>query len=223
MKYLKLFETVTQYESFKDSSEYVTPNVSLITNVDDDDTIKVVKFNPKEDEPIQSIPNNTIIYYSTEKLSLHQQLNEHVIKADPGIYFSGIIYKYSDSVDGFISGSNLFDRITHQFENGIGYISIDHPFHPAFDYILCRLDKEAFIKVNSMRSIELPESLEEIQSDAFYECRGLEIIKCYAKIAPVIDLFSFYDCDALKTVYHPKGSDYSSWKKILTNVQFIEF
>ena len=65
MKHLKLFETMTQYESFKDSDKYVMPNVSLITNVDNDDVIKIVKFNPKEDTHI-GIPNNEIHYIATE-------------------------------------------------------------------------------------------------------------------------------------------------------------
>lgn len=33
MKYLKKFETELEYQNFKDSSNYVTPNVSLISSV----------------------------------------------------------------------------------------------------------------------------------------------------------------------------------------------
>lgn len=40
MKYLKLFETEAEYTQFKDSEQFITPNVSYIENSD------VVMYNP---------------------------------------------------------------------------------------------------------------------------------------------------------------------------------
>lgn len=85
MKYLKLFNQHTDYETFKASQDYIEPNVSYCINEDE------VHYNPvvtSTEEVATDLryafennynePSNTITFTNAEKNYLIQYFNEHV-------------------------------------------------------------------------------------------------------------------------------------------------
>lgn len=84
MKYLKLFNQHTDYETFKASQDYIEPNVSYCISEDE------VHYNPVT--PTEEVatdlryafennydePSNTITFTNAEKNYLIQYFNEHV-------------------------------------------------------------------------------------------------------------------------------------------------
>lgn len=86
MKYLKLFNQHTDYETFKASQDYIEPNVSYCISEDE------VHYNPVTPVPTEEVatdlqyafennydePTNLITFTTAEKNYLIQYFNEHV-------------------------------------------------------------------------------------------------------------------------------------------------
>ena len=83
-----------------------------------------------------------------------------------------------------------------------------------FDYVVTKIDKEAFARHNELELIEFPEKLELIDEYAFYECRGLKYIILPSKIKS-IGSYAFYNSSYIDFIYLPK-----SIEKISNNTFF---
>lgn len=77
-------------------------------------------------------------------------------------------------------------------------------------YQVVRIEERVFYGNNSLTSIEAPESLKEIGSEAFMGCTKLTEIKLPQEMAN-IEWGAFYDCKNLKNITLPEGIKRIGW------------
>lgn len=86
------------------------------------------------------------------------------------------------------------------------------------DYPVKRIEKCAFLYCKSMKTVSIPESIEDIGQDAFMETHSLKSIYCYAKTPPEIKGWSFdYEIGSDIDVYIPHGAEEAYRKNEMWN------
>ena len=202
MKYLKKFNAISEYDTFKNSYDYILPNVSYIV---EENSVHFENETKKE----QNFPNNTIIYtgkgWLTETADVSDSKN-----GKSGLYIYGFSGKNGD----------LLEIVNHTFNKndnddyGVGTIE--------FNDDITRMGNRAFNQT-SCATLELPSTVEQLNKEAIYKCTGLTSITCYAETAPYINSDTFFGSNAITQLYYPKGSDYSEWLSVLgDNCEGIE-
>lgn len=87
------------------------------------------------------------------------------------------------------------------------------------EYPVKRIEKNAFLCCKSMRTVSIPESIEEIGHGAFLETHSLKSIYCYGKTAPEIKEWSFdYEIGSDIDVYIPHGAEEAYRENEMWNV-----
>lgn len=82
----------------------------------------------------------------------------------------------------------------------------------AFPNSVTSIGYSAFRSCTSLIEITIGHSVTSIENRAFYQCYNLRRIICNARTAPIIGGGqTFFDIKDNGTLYHPPGSDYSSW------------
>ena len=193
MKHLKKFNEISEYDTFKNSSDYILPNVSYIV---EDNSVCFENETKKE----QYFPNNTIIYTSKWQLTETSDVSNSKT-GYPGLY-----------TNGFSNDGKLLTIVNHMFTKndgesyGIGVIE--------FDGDVTSIDYRAFNETEIV-TLELPSTVRVLAKEAIYECAMLTSITSYAELAPSVDSSSFTSISDYGVLYYPKESDYSSWMKYL--------
>jgi hypothetical protein len=190
-KYLKLFKTDADYQSFVNGDTFITPNVSAVGD-------EAVFFHPYEKEVIS--PNRIITYTASEKLS----------EAEPseGGYSSGI------QLNGFNT-----TIVSHEFVDGVGTIIFEEDVTEIGEYAFFYCDgltsieipdsvtsigSHAFDYCKGLTSINIPDSVTEIGEKAFDYCKGLTSIEIPDSVT-FIQYATFRDCSSLTEVIIGSG------------------
>lgn len=191
MKHLNLFKTETEYNQFKDSEDYVLPNVSYVEETGE------IGFNPY----IEPASPNLVATFNVEDIS-----GETCIAGQySGKYFTSMI------VDGIEMDVDSYYQFDTTGKHTVEFVLADNT----------SLGFDLFNNTSGLISVEIPSTVTLISASAFSGRRDLKEIICYSNVAPTIEGGVWVNnveytgvllLDAYNgVVRHPKGSDYSSW------------
>lgn len=188
MKYLNLFKTEVEYIQFKDSEDYVLPNVSYV------EENGKVGFNPNV-EPAS--PNLMVVYNVTDNTREYTLAGQYSHQ-----YFTSMI----------IDGVEMEVDVYYQFET-VGLHTVEFVL---FDNT--KIEQSMFNNVNcDMISVEFPSTITYIYSGIHLNKREtLKEITFHSKVAPLVTDNGVFDGISETGVFkYPKGSDYSAWIALL--------
>lgn len=206
MKYLKHFETEAEYVQFKNSEDFVLPNISYI------EEINGVMFNP--DVALVS-PNFVCVYNVTDTSRETKIISEYAgyqfismivdgVEADVDTYYQ-FDTEGSHTVE-FIIDENHSDRnepyfFGYLFENIDALVSVTIPNSVA------SIGESAFENCFSLTEVTIPNSVTLIKTNAFYGCSSLTTIYCEATTPPTLEGTYVFDDNADgRKIYVPTGS-----------------
>lgn len=180
MKYLKKFETHSDYETYKNGQDYIQPNVSWCVDMDD---VHYDRYIPTETRIFATFNNTT---------------------DDSGMQFFGFAKGLKDNIDT----RNLFEVFEYDRGNGV-YNTVNNPsmnmvinsntgkstlitfgqglihtYYTLYDETVLGLN--AFYNCTQMTSVTLPSCITEIKSGAFTNCTGITSFTCMATTPPTI-------------------------------------
>ena len=219
-KYLKLFETTSDYEAYISGGGVVLPNVSVAK-----DAPTTVYYKPY-------VPPQPITYTASAKLA-----------ETTSLYSSGL------HINAFSGTSGQLTITSHTFENGVGTIEFDgdvtsigqQAFYNCSSLTsitipdsVTSIGSNAFFNCSrltsitipdsvtsigsnafmncGLTSIDIPNSVTSIGSEAFYSCSRLTNITCNATTAPTIQNNTFRNVKTGGTLTVPSGSTgYDTW------------
>lgn len=203
-KYLRLFETTSQYEAYMGGGEKILPNVSLI-----EETNKV-EYNPY-------IPPQPITYTASEKLNktwddetatFGATIKSHTFENGVGtIEFND--YVTSIGRDAFficyklrsITIPNSVISIGEgAFESCSGLTSITIPDS------VTRIGEDAFYECTSLTNVIIPNSVTSIDSYAFSDCTNLTSITVESTTPPTLGIGAFDNNASGRKIYVPSAS-----------------
>lgn len=143
MKYLKLFENHTAYETYINGSDVALPNVSLCVQENE------VHYNPIVNE------TRLIAYYDIQDIS------------NP----TTICTNYGNSMVSMEIDDTQIDNVstTYQFDS-VGEHVIKYEFS---DPTKIGSDSPLFMNVTALKRVEIPDSFTAITNNAFNSCSGL--------------------------------------------------
>jgi hypothetical protein len=180
MKYLKLFEKQTDYQSFVESDSFVTPNVSFAKEEN------IVFFNPYEEPEKPSIPNNVIMYNASEKLTETKSTSVSGLHTNA---FNTTIVSH-DFVDGV--GTVVFEEDV----TSIGYCALYQC--PSLTSIVIpgsvtSIGEMAFTYCEGLTSIVIPDSVTSIGDYAFEGCSSLSSVTIGSGVTSIGN-YAFVGC-----------------------------
>lgn len=178
-KYLKLFDTHSQYESYTaDTSSFITPNVSYCK-----DQPTVVHYNPLTPTPPTPTETRLVCKYYVEYTSSGVQLCDNTSN------FSAM------EIDG-----------VEQAEV-VGYYEFDTIGEHTVKYTLAdptTIGNYAFNNCSSLTSIVIPNGVTSIGEGAFAGCAGLTSVTVPNGVT-TIDENTFGGCSSLTSIDIPDG------------------
>ena len=180
-EYIKLFQNHTQYEAYKNSADYIRPNVSYCQDQNE------VHYN-------YEIPNNTIIYRASSKL------NETTSNKNSGLHtnaFNETITNHTfENGVGTIEFDNDVTSIGNYafYNSGITNIIIPNT--------VTSIGGGAFTGCTSLTSVNIPNSVTSIGGEAFYYCTRLESINIPNGVTTISN-FTFNQCSSLTNITIP--------------------
>ena len=215
MKYLKYFEQASDYEAYKNGSNFITPNVSYVENSD------VVMYNPYT-APASSIVvctyNVTDISQETRILNDYGLANvtnmivdDVKMEAKPYYQFDTVGNHVVEFVldDPTIIGNDAFKSCTRltsitipdsvtsignsAFSNCSGLTSINIP------NLVTSIGDTAFFGCSGLTSINIPDSVTTIGYRAFGNCSGLTSVTIGSGVTSIGDSV-FWDCSELTSI-----------------------
>lgn len=189
MKHLKRFKTEVGYTQFKDTENFVLPNVSYVEETKD------VKFNPN----VELGNPNVVCTYNVTDISL----NTSLLYAYALKYITGMI------VDGVEMDVETYYQFDTEGLHTIEYILDDNTTLPDM----------FFQNTENLISIEIPDTVSSVICNfVSYGLDNLKEIIFHSPICPTItgddDLFSWVSNESC-VIKYPKGADYS---EIITNL-----
>ena len=181
-KYIKLFDTHDEYETYITGSDKILPNVSYCKNIND------VHYNPWTDPRV-------IAKFNVENVSesvLLYGADDDVIASD---LFSNI------EIDGEdINKSDL--------EGDGGYYTFDSIGEHTVKYTLSDpevIGEQAFINCSSLTSITIPNSVTSIGRGAFSDCSSLTSITIPNSVTSIGER-AFQHCSGLTSISVENGN-----------------
>ena len=177
--YITVFETESQYEEFKSSSEFVKPNFNMTTEG------KIFTYIPRKS-------NNSIIrYQASSQVSFKTDAFNANVSSHPFSDGNGMIV-----FDGDITtiGANAFSGCANMTN-----ISIPST--------VTTIGEHAFYGCTSLTSINTPNTVTSIGSGAFQGCSSMEQATLSSQITR-IESYTFYGCSSLKNVNIPSNVTY---------------
>ena len=202
MKYLKYFETEAGYASYKNGSDYVTPNVSYVEET------KGVNYNPHvEPKETRLVCTYNITDTTRETYVCNNNSSFTSMEVD-GVLLDSLTTEYTfDTVGEHTVKFELADPTTIgdiAFNNRIELTSIIIPDS------VTTIGSFVFCNCPSLTSVHVGLGVTSIGEWAFSLCTSLNEITCLAPTAPTIDSV-FNNVKEGGVLKVPAESDYSSW------------
>lgn len=225
-KYLKLFETTSEYEAYMGGGEKILPNVSLI-----EETNKV-EYNPY-------IPprNDIIIYNASEKLNVTWDdetatfgttIKSHTFENGVGtIEFNGNVTSIGESA--FFECSNL---TSINIPNSVTTIG-ESAFYNCYNLTSITIPNSvtsiggwAFQGCGNLTSITIPNSVTSIGSWAFNKCSSLKSVTVESTTPPSLGINAFSGNASGRKIYVPSASvntykSASRWRDYASDIEAI--
>ena len=189
MKYLKQFANQSDYQAFKESEDYILPNVSYIEETGE------IGFNPY----VEPASPNLVCVYDVTDISRDTKLIQ-------AYALSNIVSMIVDGVETDVNDFYQFDTVgLHTVE----FILDDKT----------KMPKDIFYNTYELVSVEVPESITSTDGAFIYLSYGsenLSTIVFNSKIAPSpAYLYLKSDSNVNGVLKYPKGADYSAWIALL--------
>lgn len=185
--YIKLLETMSEYEAFTNSEGFVTPNVSYINEIGD------LFFNRKSAE---GSPNVVCVYDVTD-VSQETKLCSEYVNCITTIIVDGEEKEFEQYYQ--------FDTVG---KHTVEFVIDDNAKYYFDEWGHC-YPYRFFVNCACLISIELPDYTYAINCELFKGSNVGEII-CHAKTAPEYTS-AFENAKPNGILKYPKGSDYSTW------------
>ena len=215
MKHIKLFENIDLFQNWKDSEEYVTPNVTYIT---EDNSII---YDPYKNENVICVYNitksgKTSICDTTDNISSiivdgividpvkkydFKEAGEHTVEfvlIDKTLIGDYTFYYYCTSLKSVTIPDSVTSIGSAAFSNCTSLKSINIPDS------VTSIGSSAFSQCYSLTSINIPESVTSIGSDAFYRCTGLTFITIPNSVTSISEGV-FTSCSSLTSINIPNS------------------
>ena len=180
-KYLKEFETHTEYENYTaDTANFILPNVSYCV-----DTPNEVHYNPY----VEPLETRVVAKFNITSTSSPTPISYKYYGTDGTSGFSAI------EVDG-VELPNVVSAYTFSTtgEHIVKYTLKDPTTIGAYSFYDC----------TSITSITIPDSVTSISSDAFYHCKILTSVNIPTNVTS-IDSYAFTYCEKIESIEIPDG------------------
>ena len=246
MKYIKKFETHSDYEDYLESQDYFTPNVSYCV---DQNEVHFEKYVPAPETRIIATFNVTDTNNPTNIVGYDDRRGEYYTSPFSEIEIDGVlqnevigyyqfdtegehIVKYTLDDDRLVPEKtffNTFNLTTISIPSGVTSIELNAFYHcsglhsVSLPNTLVELADNAFISCTSLVSVTIPDSVTTMGS-SFQQCRGLTSITCLPITPPTIDTNSFSGSDCPIYVPSESVSAYQSattWSTYASRIQAI--
>ena len=207
-KYLKLFETTSDYEAYINGGGVVLPNVSVAK-----DAPKMVYFNPMPPFVKLSLNNGEVVELQGSgelTKAMITPYKKSVVSAEIGKSCTSIGQEAFFYCDGLTS-ITIPDSVTNIGQDAFyqcdGLTSIDIPNS------VTTIGKSAFERCKGLTTITIPDSVTSIGDSVFYVCKGLTSIGGVGSGASVeipssvtsIGRFAFGSCSGLTSITIPSS------------------
>ena len=234
-KYLKKFDTHSEYESYITSSDKILPNVSYCEDNNDvhynpwTDPRVIAKFNVEDEtEPVALYGNDygaiaselfSKVEIDGEEVSISdlddiggfytfETTGEHTVKytlLDSEVIGDGA-FNYCSNLTSITIPSGVTSIGEEAFSGCSGLTSINIPNS------VTTIGESAFSSCSGLTSITIPSSVTNIGRGAFDECSNLASITSLVITAPTIQSDTFISIKTGGTLYVPSGSTgYDVW------------
>jgi len=219
MKYLKLFETTSQYEAYTaDTANFIKPNVSVCK-----DATTTVYYNPSEPEETRVVAKYNVTDTSTQT-PLRTSYENNVFKSMEidGVMLDGLVTGYRfDTIGVHTVKYELYDE-TKLGNNALVFNS-SNLIEIIIPNSITSIGNSAFQNCNNLTSIVIPNSVTSIGSSAFQSCSGLISITIPDSVTNIgKQAFYCFGHDALKTLnYNAKCDINSSFRGVWTNLETV--
>ena len=204
MKYLKVFNNYAEYQQFKGSDEYISPNISLNRETGN------IEF---EDYYISA----DIIYYISSDGNIVEPYATNVFDANiiSNTYEKGIGVMKFDAPITSIGDEAFFDCGT--LKRVIIPNSVTSIGGSAFYYCssltsvtignsVTSIGNYAFHDCTSLTSVTIPDSITSIGASAFSNCRSLASVYCKPTTPPTGESYMFSNNASDRKIYAPTSS-----------------
>ena len=214
MKYLKLFDQHTEYETYINGSDKIFPNVSYCENENElhynpyvEETRMVATFNVTSTTEATKICNSTstsnfteieidgVVQPSVVSTYTFDTTGEHTVKytlADPTRIADSVFFDCTGLTNVIIP--NTVTRInSNAFYNCYGLTSIDIPCGVTI------IGAYAFQNCSGLTSITISDSVTTIGAYAFAECTGLTSVTIPNSVTTIYNQ-AFYYCSSLTSI-----------------------
>lgn len=189
MKHLNLFKTESEYNQFKDSEDYVLPNVSYVEETGE------IGFNPY----IEPASPNIVCTYNVTDISKETKLVQD--------------YALSNIVSMIVDGVEMDADNYYQFDT-VGLHTVEFILDDK-----TKMPKDIFYYTYELVSVEVPESITSIDGMFIFldgVSENLSTIVFNSKNAPTPEHLYLRQGSSVNGVLkYPKGADYSAWIALL--------
>ena len=215
-KYLKLFDTHSNYETYIGGQNKLLPNVSYCEDNNE------VHYNPF----VPSIPNNVIIYEASNILPV------------------GAAAVYGPPQAGYNPNAFGTTIISHTFENGKGIFTFEDDITaiagsnswPAFfncnftsitiPTSVTSIGESCFYYCTGLASVTIPDSVTSIGNNAFNGCSSLTSVTIEATTPPTLGTGAFTSNASGRKIYVPSASvsayqSASGWSNYASDIETI--
>ena len=215
MKHIKLFENIDLFQNWKDSEEYVTPNVSFVES-------EGIKYNPVNNNVIATFTIGK--YNNPEGISICNNTNNISSMIIDGIVTDPVEeYDFNETGDHTVEfvliDKTLMRGSIFSYCELLTSVTIPNSVTSIGSYAFnkCKLLKSviigngvtsigeyAFSDCYALNSITIPNSVTSIGGYAFYFCTGLKSITIPDSITS-IDSGVFKSCSSLTSITIPNS------------------
>lgn len=208
-EYIKLFQNHTQYETYKNSADFVTPNVSYCEQQDE------VHYNPFVPPFFCKLTLNdgsTVELEGSGELTQAMVSNQYkntLVSAEIGELCTSIgdgAFNHCSGLTSVTIPNSVTSIGNNAFYGCSSLTSVTIPDS------VTSIGNNAFIACTSLASIIIPDSIVSIGNTVFYECSGLTNITSLATTAPTITNSTFQNIKTNGILTVPSGSTgYDTW------------